>query len=327
MGAKTKAVEKESQKIGEGLGRAIGRVVEGYKPQEVSFYRTFFSDLLKSPRATRVAQLEREGAQNIYNAAKNAADKQLKEKTEFFGSLFGKDLKYARKNLSRTSYNEMRNAVNLAAEKEAKRFGEQASKELEGLPTWSGIIKNGTKNILNSSFTKYGMPIGAIGYGAYKSLFEDSPEEESSGSNYRWTPNSGWQHRDENGNWSDQQKEFGVDRFGNVNYYDGQNWVSDYIQDSDGTIYNRQGQVIGNTGDPIAMRASGYDNIFDYNAAQAGIQPDQVAAVQQALGVTPDGKWGARTQAAYQQVRNNLGLQYDPRNLFTIYQSRNILGY
>lgn len=172
--------------------------------------------------------------------------------------------------------------------------------------------------------------LGALGLGAYSALTSGVPEQskqsEQSQSKYRYTSNNGWE-KNENGKWSPQQKEFGIDRNGNVNYYDGQNWVSDYIQDSNGTIYNRQGQVIGSMADPIDMHASGYDNVFDYNAAQAGIQPEQVAAVQQALGVVPDGKWGARTQAAYEQAMNNMGSWYDPNSLFSIYQRKMQYGY
>ena len=168
---------------------------------------------------------------------------------------------------------------------------------------------------------------GLLGGMVYNALTSRVPEQsEQSQSKYRYTSNNGWE-KNENGKWSPQQKEFGIDRNGNVNYYDGQIWVSDYIQDSNGTIYNRQGQVIGNMIDPIYMHASGYDNIFDYNAAQAGIQPEQVAAVQQALGVIPDGKWGARTQAAYEQAMNNIGSWYDPNSLFSIYQRKMQYGY
>lgn len=168
---------------------------------------------------------------------------------------------------------------------------------------------------------------GLLGGMVYNALTSGVPEQsEQSQSKYRYTSNNGWE-KNEDGKWSPQQKEFGIDRNGNVNYYDGQNWVSDYIQDSNGTIYNRQGQAIGSVVDPIAMHASGYDNIFDYNAAQAGIQPEQVAAVQQALGVIPDGKWGARTQAGYEQAMNNIGSQYDPNSLFSVYQRKMQYGY
>lgn len=317
MRAKTKVVEKESQKIGKGLGMAIGRVVEGYKPQEVNFFRTFFSDLLKSPRATRAAQLKREGAQNIYEVASNTASRQLKEKNKFFNSLSPEELKYARKNLSRQAYNEIYRATENAAMNEAKRFGEYARKELEGLPTWGGVLKNSTKGILNSRLTKYGVPAAAIGYGAYKGLFENSPEEEeSSNSNYRWTPNNGWQHRDEQGNWGDQQEEFGVDRFGNTNFYDADTgqWYSDYIQGSDGSVYDRQGNLLGNV-----LPNGG--NFFDYNAQQiakqlgkSSLSPAEIMALQQQLGVTPDGLIGARTLNAIAKQSGN------PENYFTIYR-------
>ena len=172
------------------------------------------------------------------------------------------------------------------------------------------------RQVRNSGYKRLGTlgALGALGLGSYAAYnVPGQPDSKSptqtTSQIYRFDPKNRWQ-KNVNGKWVPQQKEFGVDRNGNTNYYDGRNWVSDYIQGSDGTIYNRQGQVIGSIGDPTAMRASGYDNIFDYNASKVlgpNVTPEQVAVIQQHLGVDADGKWGARTQAAYDAYMRRYG--------------------
>lgn len=100
----------------------------------------------------------------------------------------------------------------------------------------------------------------------------------------------------------------------------------DYLQDSDGTIYSRSGEVLGNIADPIALSSSGYNNIFDYNAAQAGIDPSQVAKLQQELGINADGKFGAQTQLALQEASKNWARQFDPNSLVAIYQRNHLFS-
>ena len=157
--------------------------------------------------------------------------------------------------------------------------------------------------------------LGALGYGGYKALTAEDNNEEENGSNYRWTPDNGWQHKDENGNWGAQQEEFGVDRFGNTNFYDADTgqWYSDYIQGSDGSVYDTQGNLLGNV-----MPQGG--NFFDYNAQQvaqelgkSSLSPMEIMALQQQLGVTPDGLIGARTLNAIAKQSGN------PLKYFTIY--------
>lgn len=313
-GKGTQIIDKEAQKFGRKIEKTVERLSGKYKPEEVGSFRTFFTDLLRSPRAARQAQIEREGAQRISNAYDAAIRKRATQNIKEYQNLTSEQRGFAEPLLKGRKYNNsLREVGEQAVEKERKKIQEQMAKELENLPGWGGYFKNSAQNILNSKIVKYGVPIGAASYGIINGLSGNSPKEEEF--KYRWTPNVGWE-KNEDGKWSPQQREFGVDRYGNVNYYDGQNWVSDYLQGSDGTVYNRQGQVIGSTVDPIAMRASGYDNIFDYNAAKAlgeQVTPEQIVAMQQLLGVTPDGKWGARTQAAYERGKNSSGL-------FTIYQ-------
>lgn len=178
------------------------------------------------------------------------------------------------------------------------------------------------KLVRNRGLKRLGMAglLGAAGAGLYHTLTSPSDSQEDQ-SQYRWTPENGWQHLDDQGNYVDQTKEYGVDRFNNINYYDGTNWVSDYKQGSDGTIYDNSGQVIGSAIDPKDLAASGYSNIFDYNTAQAGIDPNQVVAVQQALQKlgynigNVDGKFGGRTAAALQDALK------DHQDIFSTYRS------
>lgn len=111
---------------------------------------------------------------------------------------------------------------------------------------------------------------------------------------------------------------FVIGEDGTPYYYNGSGYTNDFIQDSDGNIYSSQGELLGNVGNDA--RLAGYDDIFDYNAVKAGVDPSQVADIQQLLGINPDGKWGVITQAAYQnalkQIQNNKsGIPY------TIYNS------
>lgn len=193
------------------------------------------------------------------------------------------------------------------------------------------LVRKKGLNRLGKAATLGGLGIGI--FNAYNSKGNSTPEEkakeETPKSKYRWTPNNGWEEY-ENGKWSPQQQEFGVDRYGNVNYYDGQDWVSDYIQSSDGTIYNKQGDVLGYAIDPLIMHSAGYDNIFDYNAAKAlgkKATPEEIAQVQQKLGVTPDGKWGAKTQAAFEKAISKIADLYDPSSLQSIYQRKQETGW
>lgn len=101
---------------------------------------------------------------------------------------------------------------------------------------------------------------------------------------------------------------FVIGEDGTPYYYNGSNYTTDFIQGSDGNIYSSQGELLGNVGNDA--RLAGYDDVFDYNAAKVGIDPSQVAAIQQLLGVNVDGKWGARTQAAYQNVLKQMQADY-----------------
>ena len=177
--------------------------------------------------------------------------------------------------------------------------------------------------------------LGALGLGTY-SAFSGSPASanvaEETPQQYMYNPNKGWQeYNQETGQYENQQQGFGIDRYGNTNYYDGSNWLTpdQYLQGSNGYIYNKQtGQIIGTVDEAMEAHNSGYDNIFDYRAAKAGYNsPEAVKELQQELGINADGKWGQQTQDAFNKTVSNWAQQYDPNSLFSIYQRKMQFGY
>ena len=175
--------------------------------------------------------------------------------------------------------------------------------------------------------------IGVVGGTIYNALTSGVPEQSKQPqSKYRYTSNNGWQKlNQETGQYENQQQGFGIDRYGNTNYYDGTNWLTpdQYVQGSNGYIYDNQtGQIIGMADDTMEARSNGYDNVFDYRAAKAGYNnPEDIKQLQKELGINADGKWGKQTQDAFDRAIKNWAYQYDPNSLFSIYQRKTQFGY
>ena len=174
---------------------------------------------------------------------------------------------------------------------------------------------------------------GLLGGMVYNALTSGVPEQSKQPqSKYRYTSNNGWQKlNQETGQYENQQREFGIDRYGNTNYYDGTNWLTpdQYVQGSNGYIYDNQtGQIIGTADDTMEARSNGYDSVFDYRAAKAGYNnPEDIKQLQKELGINVDGKWGKQTQDAFDRAIKNWSYQYDPNSLFSIYQRKTQFGY
>ena len=175
--------------------------------------------------------------------------------------------------------------------------------------------------------------IGLLGGTVYNALTSGVPEQSKQPqSKYRYTSNNGWQKlNQETGQYENQQQGFGIDRYGNTNYYDGTNWLTpdQYVQGSNGYIYDNQtGQIIGMADDTMEARSNGYDSVFDYRAAKAGYNnPEDIKQLQKELGINADGKWGKQTQDAFDRAIKNWSYQYDPNSLFSIYQRKTQFGY
>ena len=175
--------------------------------------------------------------------------------------------------------------------------------------------------------------IGLLGGTVYNALTSGVPEQSKQPqSKYRYTSNNGWQKlNQETGQYENQQREFGIDRYGNTNYYDGTNWLTpdQYVQGSNGYIYDNQtGHIIGMADDTMGARSNGYDSVFDYRAAKAGYNnPEDIKQLQKELGINVDGKWGKQTQDAFDRAIKYWAYQYDPNSLFSIYQRKMQFGY
>lgn len=175
--------------------------------------------------------------------------------------------------------------------------------------------------------------VGSLGAGipAAVSLSNTSSEnnvtqEEKQPAQYRFDKQRGWQEfNPETNQYEDQQIGFGVDSGNNTNFYDGNTWLKpdQYIQSSDGYIYDsRTGQPIGISKDMLDAKKAGYDNLFDYKASLLGLKtPEQVAKLQEDLGITVDGKFGQQTQNAVLKALNkSYSDSLSPENLFTLYK-------
>lgn len=87
-----------------------------------------------------------------------------------------------------------------------------------------------------------------------------------------------------------------------------------FIQHADGTVTDKQGNILFkqdiDTGDA---------SIFDYYGQQAlgaNYSPEQVAAIQQQLGVTVDGLWGQETARAYNLYKQFQGMNSEEQQAF-----------
>ena len=260
-----------------------------------------------SPELEKVKQ-EAEAAKQAEEVLKNTSTK-------------SKNLKNLKNNKKR-----LKNAANLTTQTKNNLIKTEEQVTQDALHK---VRKKGLKRLYTLG------TLGALGIGAYNTLsgsptttdaVKETPQK------YKYDPNKGWQEYDQaTGQYKDQQKEFGVDRFGNTNYYDGNNWLTpdQYLQGSNGYIYNKQtGQIIGTADDTLAAITNGYDSVFDYRAAKAGYKsPEAVKELQQKLGINADGKWGQQTQDAFDRFVSNYGQQYDPNSLFSIYQRKMQFGY
>lgn len=227
---------------------------------------------------------------------------------------------------SRNSQRGAEMSHNLAAQR-YKEAQQAESKLLDNTKNWK---QPNSKRTLKTT----GL-VGGLGTGAYLVIPRNSKQPsaaEETPQQYMYSPNNGWQEwNQETGQYENQQQGFGIDRYGNTNYYDGTNWLTpdQYLQGSNGYIYNKQtGQIIGTADDTMEAYNNGYDNVFDYRAAKAGYDsPEAVKQLQEKLGINADGKWGQQTQDAFNKTVSNWAQQYDPNSLFSIYQRKMQFGY
>ena len=335
------SIRKNAQYLGEGVNW-----LKGHGQMIPDYFGNWMRRIGGGERAVvraRQASPELAAARNSQKGAEmshNLAAQRYKEAQQQEEALVKRSKKWKNPNSSR---NQQRLQNASAQTKEAESRAITASqKNREAREAFNNTKKRATENAMRQVRNKgikrtvktTGL-VGGLGTGTFlviprgsgqSSVAEETPQQ------YMYDPNNGWQEwNQETEQYEDQQQGFGVDQFGNTNYYDGTNWLTpdQYMQGSNGYIYNKQtGQVIGTADDTLEAHNSGYDSVFDYRAAKAGYNsPEAVKQLQEKLGINADGKWGQQTQDAFNKTVSNWAQQYDPNSLFSIYQRKMQFGY
>lgn len=332
------SIKKKAQYLGEGVNwlKGHGQMIPDYfgnlmrriggGERAVVRARQASPELIASRNSQRGAEMSHNLAAQRYKEAQQAESKLLD----------------STKNWKQPNSKRNVKRVNDAARKtdEAERNAITASqKSMEAKEAFNNtkrqVTNDALRQVRNKGIKRTLKATGLVGTGAYLVIPRNSKQPsaaEETPQQYMYSPNNGWQEwNQETGQYENQQQGFGIDRYGNTNYYDGTNWLTpdQYLQGSNGYIYNKQtGQIIGTADDTMEAHNSGYDSVFDYRAAKAGYNsPEAVKQLQEKLGINADGKWGQQTQDAFNKTVSNWAQQYDPNSLFSIYQRKMQFGY
>ena len=333
------SIKKKAQYLGEGVNW-----LKGHGQMMPDYFGNLMRRIGGGERAVvraRQASPELIASRNSYKGAEmshNLAAQRYKEAQQAEHKLLDSTKNWKQPNSKRNV-----KRVNDAARKtdEAERNAITASqKSMEAKEAFNNtkrqVTNDALRQVRNKGIKRTLKTTGLVGgTGAYlviprnsksPSAAEETPQQ------YMYNPNNGWQEwNQETGQYENQQQGFGIDRYGNTNYYDRTNWLTpdQYLQGSNGYIYNKQtGQIIGTADDTMEAHNSGYDSVFDYRAARAGYNsPEAVKQLQEKLGINADGKWGQQTQDAFNKTVSNWAQQYDPNSLFSIYQRKMQFGY
>lgn len=179
----------------------------------------------------------------------------------------------------------------------ANKYVKAAAKE--ELANVERNLKMARKSAITNALFRGSLGLGVSG-GLYAAL--NSQDDTVNHPKYLKDPEKGWmKYNEETGEYEPQTQEFGVDSKGNVNYYDGQDWISDYIQGTNGNIYDQNGNLIGQ----LDLGKDNGGDVFSARAQLNGYDPsntDAIKELQRDLGVEVDGKWGVKTQLAYEKA-------------------------
>lgn len=307
------SIKKKAQYLGEGVSwlKGHGQMIPDY-----------FGNLMR-----RIG-----GGERAVVRARQASPELIESRNSY------KETQQAEKKLLRNSKNwkQPNSKRNVKRVNDAKQKTDEAKEAFNNTKkqTTNDALRQVRNNGIKRTLKATGLA-GGLGTGAYLVIPRNSKQPsavDKTPQQYMYSPNNGWQKlNQETGQYENQQREFGIDRYGNTNYYDGTNWLTpdQYIQGSNGYIYDNQtGQIIGMADDTIEARSNGYDSVFDYRAAKAGYNsPEDIKQLQKELGINADGKWGKQTQDAFDRAIKNWVYQYDPNSLFSIYQRKIQFGY
>lgn len=335
------SIRKKAQYLGEGVNwlKGHGQMIPDYfgnlmrriggGERAVVRARQASPELIASRNSQRGAEMSHNLAAQRYKEAQQAESKLLDSTKNWKQPNSKRNIKRVNDAAQKTDEAE-RNAIAASQRnREAKEAFNNTKKQVTN-DALKQVRNKGIKRTLKTT----GL-VGGLGTGAYLVIPRNSESPSAAGKapqQYMYDPTNGWQEWNQaTGQYENQQQGFGIDRYGNTNYYDGTNWLTpdQYLQGSNGYIYDKQtGQIIGTDDDTMEAHNNGYDNVFDYRAAKAGYNsPEAVKQLQEELGINADGKWGQQTQDAFNRAVPNWTWQYDPNNLFSIYQRKMQFGY
>lgn len=331
------SIKKKAQYLGEGVNwlKGHGQMIPDYfgnlmrriggGERAVVRARQASPELIASRNSQRGAEMSHNLAAQRYKEAQQAESKLLDSTKNWKQPNSKRNVKRINDAVRKTDEAE-RNAITASQKSREAQEAFNNTKRQVTNDALRQVRNKGIKRTLKAT----GL-VGGLGTGAYLVIPRNSEQPsavEETPQQYMYNPNNGWQ---ETGQYENQQQGFGIDRYGNTNYYDGINWLTpdQYLQGSNGYIYNKQtGQIIGTADDTMEAHNSGYDSVFDYRAAKAGYNsPEAVKQLQEKLGINADGKWGQQTQDAFNKTVSNWAQQYDPNSLFSIYQRKMQFGY
>ena len=335
------SIKKKAQYLGEGVNwlKGHGQMIPDYfgnlmrriggGERAVVRARQASPELIVSRNSQRGAEMSHNLAAQRYKEAQQAESKLLRNSRNWKQPNSKRNVKRVNDAARKTDEAERNTITASQKSREAKEAFNNTKRQVTN-DALRQVRNKGIKRTLKTA----GL-VGGLGTGAYLVIPRNSKQTsvaEETPQKYRYDQNNGWQEwNQETGQYENQQQGFGIDRYGNTNYYDGTNWLTpdQYIQGSNGYIYDNQtGQIIGIADDTMEARSNDYDNVFDYRAAKAGYNsPEAVKQLQEKLGINADGKWGQQTQDAFNKTVSNWAQQYDPNSLFSIYQRKMQFGY
>lgn len=331
------SIKKKAQYLGEGVNwlKGHGQMIPDYfgnlmrriggGERAVVRARQTSPELIASRNSQRGAEISHNLAAQRYKEAQQAESKLLDSTKNWKQPNSKRNVKRVNDAARKTD----------EAERNAITASQKSREAQEAFNNTKRQVTNDALRQVRNKGIKRTLKATGLGTGAYLVIPRNSEQPsavEETPQQYMYNPNNGWQEwNQETGQYENQQQGFGIDRYGNTNYYDGTNWLTpdQYLQGSNGYIYNKQtGQIIGTADDTMEAHNSGYDSVFDYRAAKAGYNsPEAVKQLQEKLGINADGKWGQQTQDAFNKTVSNWAQQYDPNSLFSIYQRKMQFGY
>lgn len=243
------SIKKKAQYLGEGVNwlKGHGQMIPDYfgnlmrriggGERAVVRARQASPELIASRNSQRGAEMSHNLAAQRYKEAQQAESKLLDSTKNWKQPNSKRNVKRINDAARKTDEAE-RNAITAS---QKSREAQEAFNNTKRQVTNDALRQVRNKGIKRTLKTT-GL-VGGLGTGAYLVIPRNSKQPsaaEETPQQYMYSPNNGWQEwNQETGQYENQQQGFGIDRYGNTNYYDGTNWLTpdQYLQGSNGYIY------------------------------------------------------------------------------------------